>query len=286
MKLAYMIQAHKDFEQLTKLMDTLLDEDTDLFLHVDKKNEHLYSEINQRYEGIQNVHVISNRENVNWSGFSQVVATLKLMAAVKNSKTSYDYVSLISGQYFPIKSNVQIKSFLSENYGKEFLEYRDIEDLYWRLKCYNFFRENKNNRKLSMRILDNLIRYPQKLMVRRKNFTGLNLYFGSSWFTITYNCMLYILNYLEENPEFLLQFYYSACPDEHFFQIIIMNSRYRKNVANDNLRYIDWSSGKNSPEILTIKDFDKLKSSPKLFARKFDFQKDKKVVNEIYEFIS
>ncbi|WP_075983029.1 beta-1,6-N-acetylglucosaminyltransferase [Bacillus massilinigeriensis] len=286
MNLAYIIQAHNGKKQLVELIDTLLDETTDVYLHIDKKSSLLYLELEEIYQYNSKVYLLGERESVNWSGFSQVLATLKLMNAVKESNKNYDYVSLISGQDFPIKTKQYIKSFLLENKGKEFIEYRDIAQHYWRLKCYNFFRENRNNRKLYMRIIDNLIRYPQKLFIRRNNFINLDLYFGSQWFTITYNCMLYILEFLKENPDYMKQFSFTSCPDEHFFQILIMNSKFKDKVINNNLRYIDWSSGKNSPEVLTSKDYESLKRSDKLFARKFDINLDINIIEKIIEDIS
>lgn len=280
MKLAYLIQAHKNFKQIQNLIYALLDDTTDIYIHIDNKSEILYSELKREFKNMNNIYILSD-VSVIWSGFSQVEATLKLMEAVKKTNKVYDYISLISGQDFPIKSNEFIKRYLAENYGKEFIEFEDIGERSWRLKCYNFFRENKNNRNLYMRLLDNLIRHPQKLIVKRNNFINMNLYFGSQWFTITYDCMLYILNYLEKNPLFKKEFNFSACPDEHFFQIIILNSKFRDKVVNDNLRYIDWSRGENSPEVLTTNDFLSLKGSKKLIARKFDLEIDKSIFDKI-----
>ena len=68
-----------------------------------------------------------------------------------------------------------------------------------------------------MSILDNMILYPQKLLIKRKNFNNMKLYFGSAWFTITPNCMVYILKYLENNPEFQKHFRTASCPMNIFF---------------------------------------------------------------------
>lgn len=279
MNLAYIIQAHTGENQLIKLVDLLSEVDTDIFLHIDKKSEELYLSLSKRYVSTENVYIMDDRISVNWSGFSIVSATLKLMNMVRDKDKKYDYISLISGQDLPIKSKEHIEAFYENNSGKEFIEFRDIEHNFSRLKCYNLFRENKNNRKLYMRVLNNIILYPQKLLVRRNNFNRINLYYGSGWFTITHNCMLYILKYLEDNPEFQKQFSYTSCADEHFFQIIIMNSQFRYSVVNDNLRYIDWSSAQNSPKTLTMDDYNKLKASDKLYARKFDCAVDKEIMD-------
>lgn len=281
MKLAYMLQAHSGENQLIKLIENLAGGDTDIFLHIDKKSEQLYINLSKRYSNAENVYVIEDRISVNWSGFTMVEATLKLMNRVKSTNRKYDYISLISGQDFPIKSKEYIETFYSENQGKEFIEFRDIGHHFWRLKCYSFFRENINNRKLYMRVMDNILRYPQKILIRRNNFKNMNLYYGSMWYTITYECLLYIVKYLSDNPKFYKQFRLTSCSDEHFFQMIVMNSPFKNNVVNNNLRYIDWPIGASSPKTLTIKDYDKLKASDKLYARKFNCEIDKDIIEKI-----
>jgi hypothetical protein len=52
-----------------------------------------------------------------------------------------------------------------------------------------------------------------------------------------------------------------------------MNSPYRERVINNNYRYVDWSEQKAHPKVLDTGDFDKLKESSMMFARKFDVLK-------------
>lgn len=48
-----------------------------------------------------------------------------------------------------------------------------------------------------------------------------------------------------------------------------------------NMRYVDFSAHLPSPKTLTMKDYDKIMSSDCLFARKFDINKDRQVVEKI-----
>jgi hypothetical protein len=71
-------------------------------------------------------------------------------------------------------------------------------------------------------------------------------------------------------------------PDEIFFQTIILNSSFARRAVNDNLRYIEWKDpDAGSPAILRKSDFQKLASSSKLFARKFDMTVDTEVLDFI-----
>ena len=87
--------------------------------------------------------------------------------------------------------------------------------------------------------------------------------------------MQYVLQYTKEKPAFFKRIKHSKLCDEFFFQTTITNSPYAANVVNDNLRYIDWASGRGdspaNPANLDETDFDKIASGKYLFARKFKF---------------
>ncbi len=289
MKIAYLMLVHKNFNQIKLLTDQLADELTHVYIHVDKKNEELFNELKNEYVNNENVSIIDKRIKVNWSGFSQVQATLNLMeSALENNNFKFEYISLISGQDFPIKSNDYIRKFLSDNNGNQFIQYRDINNdkkFLFRLKIYNFFRENPNARKAYIKIVDNILRRLQKLVIKRKNLEGFNLYTGSQWFTLSRECVEYIFKYLEENNKYLLDFKYTFCPDEEFFQILILNSKFKEKVINDNLRYIDWDGCYSSPKTLGVDDIEKMKSSNKHLARKIDMDFDSKIISELRSYI-
>lgn len=49
----------------------------------------------------------------------------------------------------------------------------------------------------------------------------------------------------------------TTCAEEIYFQTVLMNSRLKGTIINNNLRYIDWSN-KNPPKILQDIDFEKI----------------------------
>ena len=117
-------------------------------------------------------------------------------------------------------------------------------------------------------------------MIKRNNLKHLTLYKGSQWFTITFNAIQYILDYIEKNPDYSSSFKYTSCADESFIQIILLNSKFKDNLVNNNLVYMDWEhSTKGSPKVLTIEDYKNFKDSDNLFARKFDLSVDSQVLN-------
>ena len=75
--------------------------------------------------------------------------------------------------------------------------------------------------------------------------------------------------YLKQNNLYETFYKWSSCPDESFFQTLLMNSPYA-DTRKDYLHYIDWSEGKSSPKNLTYQEFDAIINSEKLFVRKID----------------
>src|SRR5699024_5116533 len=110
-----------------------------------------YRKLKDYYINNDNVNIIDNRVSVNWSGFSQVEATINLMEEIDKIDKTYDYISFISGQDYPIKSSKYIDEYLEKNKGKNFIEYDNIGRYEWRIKRYNLITEFQNNRKIYIR---------------------------------------------------------------------------------------------------------------------------------------
>ena len=270
MKIAYLIQAHKNFKQLQALISCLVqDKKHQCFIHIDKKSEVLYTKFIQMYSNHSNVHIIETRVTVNWSGLSQVKATLSLMKRVQESNINFNRIHLMSGEDFPYKSPKDIILFLQENRDKEFIEFKDIDKYHWRIMYYNFFTENPKNRNILIRLIQRFSRDIQRLFPKRKKLQGLHLYKGSQWFNISIEAMKYILQFIDATPNFLKQFSYTSCADEHFFQIILLNSTFKSKVINHNLYYTEWSSDNASPNYLSLKNIGEIKKDKSiLFIRK------------------
>ncbi|MGJ0775823.1 hypothetical protein DXC78_05885 [Faecalicoccus pleomorphus] len=284
LKHAFIISVHKNFEQIKLLIGSL--SFGDAFLHVDLKSDELYRKLCMEYKDSSNVKIIENRVSVNWSGFSQVEATLNLMKAVKNNHKEYDYIHFISGQDLLLLSPERLDNFI-ENHGKgkEFIDIEDIGNYKWRVRCFNFFRENPKNRTIILRGIDILLRLMQVPFIHRHNLQNYNLYKGSSWFSITSDFLTYVIKVVEET-DYVQQFRYTACPDEHFFQILAMNSEFKHYIVSNNFRYVVFEKLNPSPKTLTMEDYSKFMNGNYMFARKFDLNENAQVVDEVINSLS
>lgn len=276
-KMAYAIQCHKNVNQVNRLIENLDNPNIDFFIHVDKKSD-IINEILKK----ENVHILKSRIDVQWGGFSQVEATLHLFKRI-NKSGPYSYIHLISGQDFPVKSKNHIQKFFQENNGKQFIEFIDLPQILLnRVKVYypRFFSENGK-----FGIMRGVYK---RLVMNTKWFTRdisrlPTLYKGSSWFSITGDCLEYILKFIDDNEFFYTFFKNTFCGDEVFFQTILVNSPYKMQIVNDNQRYILWKEGDKSPKTLVVDDYNDIINSEKLFARKFDATKDDDILKIIEE---
>lgn len=294
MRILYGVLCHRNTKVLRKTIE-ILSKSNIILIHVDKKtNIDEFAE----YKKNENVILLSKREYVRWGEFSQIKSMINILEYSK--KYDYDYLSFISGDCLIIKNDIEIKNILNRNRGKEFIgidkkiDRKAIED---RVKfLYPEWRFDKEC--LDTKLFLKIKRYIQikfNIFKRNKSYNKLpTLYKGSNWFTISKNLVDYILNFIKENEGYLNAYKYSLCCDEVFFQTIVMNSKYKKNIYNldseneDNLmslRYIDWSSGPEYPKVLNVEDLKYLKSTECIIARKFsediDFGEYDKFIDNI-----
>lgn len=281
MKIAYIILAHKYPEQLARLVNRLATENTAFFIHVDgKTSASTYSSMVNQLQGVPNVTFIK-RYKCFWGGFQIIQATLEGIKTLIKSNVEFDYGILLSGQDYAIKSNIYINKFLEQQQGKEFIEF-----------CSLYSPENKwHNQGGYYQSLKRVewwhFRFRSKhlcIKQKRKFPQGLEPYGGSQWWCLSRNCLNYINDFVAKNPAFVNYFKYTFIPDELFFQTLILNSPFKANAINDDLRYADWENpNPNVPATLLKDDFPKLKASSKLFARKFDLTRDQEILEQIDE---
>ncbi|KLT64013.1 hypothetical protein AB669_18270 [Pedobacter sp. BMA] len=275
MKQAILIVAYKDIDYLKKLITFFNPNDYIFFIHLNKKSVFTGNEL-KTLTDMENVKIVVQKYNTHWGSFNHLKAILHLCSVALDFDISY--LHLISGQDFPAMSGEKIKDFLRENKGKEFLEHFEFPADVWKDEGYgldriNFFHLNDfvSSTKRSGRYILRLVFTLQKILhLRRSGWGGLKLFGGGTWWTLSKECIAYVLRYIDENPAFYERFNYTKIPEEILFQTVIMNSHFKSNVVNNNLRYIDWNWKNGSrPAILDENDFQVIKNSNALFARKF-----------------
>src|SRR6185312_12543845 len=108
MKIAHLILAHAAPEQLTRLVKRLWHKDASFFIHLDSKADiEPFSEL----AGMGHVIFVQPRINVRWGAYSIVQATINGFEAIHTSGQKYDFVNLLSGADYPLRSTQYIHDF-------------------------------------------------------------------------------------------------------------------------------------------------------------------------------
>ena len=248
-----------------------------------------------------NVTFIQNRVPIVWGGPGIFNAEIELIKTAKKNGT-YDYYHFITGQDLPLKSVEYINAFLEKNLynnksGNLATNYiiANVPDEIFRprIEQYNFFvkhyRDDNPIKRGFYRGTNKLIRLLQKMFhVNRLKGMDLELYFGSSWWSLTDE----FINYLLINERKLKALFdeYTFAADEFAVQTLFENSPFKYSKFNPvcsnidgNLRLIDFErgNGQGSPHVFSYEDLQLVKKTENLWGRKFDLQYDSKIIDEV-----
>jgi hypothetical protein len=271
LRIAYIISAYQRLNQVSRLVRRLHTDAASFFIHVDKKTDDRdCAALTASLQDLPAVHFLE-RHVCHWGGFGHVRATLKGIDELARSGTVFDYVILLTGQDYPIKSNDYIESFFTSASGKSFMSFSALPSESWSPRG-GLDRIDYRH----LRIYGRHLRSP----FRRPFPVGLRPYGGGAYWCLSRACIDHVARFVAERPDVVEFFQWVDIPDEVFFQTIVLNSELRDTVVNDTLRYIDWTRGRR-PAILETTDFAALCASSKLFARKFDIEQDENVLDLI-----
>lgn len=273
MKIALLIHAHTNPEQLARLVSRLRHPQIDIFINVDGKVD-----IQSFKNVVEDVYFLNDRVEVVWGRFSQLKQILNSFKEIVGLKTLYSHILFISGLDYPIVPMSQIVEFLHNNPKKSYIDYFKLGDDDWsnlmrkRFEYWFFLPENdiRNNY-----IIKKII---QKVGFKRK-YPFDEVYYGSCWFTLSITAVNYLLDYTEKNPKVVGFFKYTGCSDELYIQSVLLNSPQKEDMVNEIYRFFDWGDKGKSPKILTSDDFLQISTSNAWFARKVDANIDSKLMD-------
>lgn len=297
----YLILAHKNPLQLSRMIERLDDGASKFFIHLDAKTP-----IEPFAACLEGGHIrfIEPRERCVWGDFSIVRATIHLMEAASKEQGLF---ILMSGQDYPIQSQGYINAFLESNKEFDFIEIEPLEEK-WKPKmvkdklehyhilhseergnsnCYAPFAHCSVFQKL--RTLMHLLK--GRLSV--KNFRLLcslpkrvapfeRQYAGSQFWAFSERTFYAVLNYIREHKAALEGYYkYTSSPDEIYFHSVLMDLVAKDSTIKlkEQITYVNYFRKNN---VFVTEDFEKLSSAKgKLFARKFDTDIDIEILNKL-----
>ncbi|MES2888236.1 MAG: beta-1,6-N-acetylglucosaminyltransferase [Pseudomonadota bacterium] len=266
MRIAHLILAHKDLDQLARLVDVLRHPGHCFFIHLDARAP-CFAQAVAHFAKAADVTLVTPRVRCRWGHFSLVEATLQGLRTVMAQATPFDHVNLISGQDYPLKRPAEMERYLAARPGCQFINF-------FPLHANNPWTQQGGPYQALQRIEGVHLAFRSRwlhLPLKRKMPNGWTPYGGSQWWTLTGPCVQWLMQRLEQQPAIKRFFRHTFIPDELFFQTLIMNSPFAEQAVNDNLRYVDFSrANPTPPAVLLEADYGELLQVDKLFARKLE----------------
>lgn len=285
-KHAYLIMAHNHADLLNRLLNILDDPRNDVFVHIDSKSGDAFVQRVRRSLNNANLY-FTERVDVHWGAFSLVQAEMALLKLATDTG-NYAYYHLISGVDLPIKTQDQIHTFFDSIQGQELVQFQQPKisaEKLERVRRY-FPLQEKDIR------INQLLSFSQRVLVKAQKILGMDrlrhvsteFQMGSNWFSITDDFARYIIQAL---PQYVPYFQNAFCSDELIVQTILINSPFKESLYHTefddskqgNMRFIVWLN--HAPRDIVSSDYQTLKSSDLLFARKFNPDNDPAIIEKV-----
>jgi len=279
MRLAHIVLAHTLPEQLVRLVGRLHDPNDLVLIHVDRRQS--LRPFTTALGGLlerPEVRLLP-RVRCRWGGFGLVQAALNGIEAALAADARPDYVCLLSGQDYPIKTRSRMVDVLTRADGHVFLRHfplprKGYVDDGGMARLERWYLRPSRRWSLPNRFVP--------FFPKRRVPGGLRPYGGTQFWLMPGEVAASVISYVAANPGLARFFRHSLVADESFFQMIVLNGPHRARVVNDDLRFVDHEEGEAHPRILTCGDLPALRSAPTaLFARKFDVGRDRQVLDLI-----
>jgi hypothetical protein len=325
MRINYLITAYNEPELLSRIIKRLEHENSFFYIHIDKRVE---ITLFKNCAAGNNIVFLDEDDRVisQWGDISTCDAILNLMKVcisdimkLENIEDRKGYCIVMFGTDYPIKTIEEINTFLIQNYPTNFIHYLALEDCDGYLKKWveshiNYYwltikdkfkiviapyshirpkgiRTSDCNFRSILRVISQTKKILKLFFIKRQFPLKLHCYTSETWFEVTTDTVVFLLDFLKNNPDIYNYYKMVGLPEEKFFQSVILSYKDVIRVeTKDFLIYLNrnWPGGRKG--ILDIKneDWDVLKEAIKnpnyLFARKLSFTSEK-LLNQIDTFL-
>lgn len=284
---AYLILAHNEFTILDVLIQMLDDSRNDIYIHFDQKTKDI-PPLKTKFSKLQ---ILSNRVNVAWGDVSVIEAEYELFTE-SSEQGPYAYYHLLSGVDLPLKSQDNIHAFFRQYRGKEFIGFSNYDyakEVDRKVNYHHIFAKDFRKTKAfsnQVKAACRAIFLRIQMYLGMKRFPLVEFKKGTQWVSVTHG---FVSKLLAERNLVLSMYKNTFCSDEIYKQTICWHSEFRSNLYSSSdegqgaMRAIRWKDG--ALYDWTDTDFADLMNSEKLFARKFNSQ-NMKVVMQIHNSIN
>jgi hypothetical protein len=291
-KHAFLILAHKDWNDLIDLLHLLDFPDNDIYLHVNKKSIDFPEK--EIFSVCKKAGFYLMPRLGFYSGSPIIVTGVHMCFFSMACPKHYAFYHILSGQCLPIVSNSDLHIFFEKNKGKEFVDFMPISDYIYSRYAYKQLLSSWWAKGGLWKYLYEVLRLPYIYSQKMFRIDRIKKYFpdgcvkkGGAFWSIDDD----FAQFLSSKKEEIIEAYrYSFIPDESYIQTFLCSSPFINNLYEDkngnisSARFILWSEKQHGhPLILTKENEKQIFASGCIFARKFSSLVDNNIRKEIFD---
>lgn len=153
MKYAFLILAHTDPQQLTRLVQALNDDRFDIYIHLDSKAEWNSYQEALRAAPCSTVVFLEKRHDIRWGGITMVSAMIDLYRHASQNGY-YERYTMLSGLDFPLLTADGLAQYFASNANRELIMGNPlIGDSLKKVSTYNFLEIRSRYLRTATRLL-------------------------------------------------------------------------------------------------------------------------------------
>jgi len=293
---AYVVISHRNPEQVLRLARTLRagSPDAPLLIHHDDRQSQLDV---AALAGLGGVQLVRSPTPVAW-GWASHLDTLLRCFACALKWVPFDWLTVLSGQDYPIRPLAEIERDLLDSPYDGYVEGIEVDPPRWTRRELDEFSRRYFYRYRSIRnpgaVLRRAIAAARPALLVRDMPWGVVLgrrcaapfspalpcRRGVDWLSLSRRSVEVVVNAAQTRPELLRHYRRTVLPTESFPHTVL-HAEPALRLSSDTRRFTLWSSRSAHPALLRVADLDRILSSGADFARKFDLTIDPIVMDEL-----
>jgi hypothetical protein len=293
---AYVVTSHRNPEQVLRLARALRtgSPNAPLLIHHDDQRSQLDVAALARLGGVE---LIRPSITVAWGWASHLDMLLRCFAWALE-QVPFDWLTVLSGQDYPIRPLAEIERDLSGSQYDGYVEghevsaprwTRDGQDEFSRRYFYNYraIRDPGAAARraiAAMRPALVMREMPWGLLLGRRCAApfspALPCRRGSDWLSLSRRSVEVVVSAAQRMPELVRHYRQTVLPTESFPHTVL-HAEPALRLSGDTRRFTSWPSRSAHPSVLRVADLESILSSGADFARKFDLTIDQVVMDEL-----
>jgi hypothetical protein len=242
-RLAYVIMAHSNAENVAALIDALADPTVFIYLHVDlAADEAFHQEMRDLVKDRQHIYLMPNPLAVSWSHVSLIWVEIRAFFDLLDL-INFEYVINLSGADYPLKSANTIYHHLEKRPGSNWIWWSTAGKNTWELnhRWHNMFHCRDYRGSWEKRCIFT----PEAHGYREfDGYTALfpHLYKTSQWLILHRSSVEYLRS-SEAGKLLLMHSEHTLIPDEMFFSTFFAQTPFNSRTFRDPKRLMFWNGG-------------------------------------------